>query len=423
MVASAGRGFCIKRMVKHTAFGFTRDKKNIKCRCTLIPSGVRMSAMGRNRTEAQRNLYDKLRVLEGNVYVPPVEGENPLTIELYAFALWVRKKKKLKANSVLDKNSLIKTCIEPYEIGKIKPSELKRRDIKDWLMELEEDGKGQDRIKKAYNVISGYYSSYYCQYVDEEFLSPARDFKFDQTNKFNMACLLSDKEYDQFISTCIDECVGTKTGANKYLILICILYQCLRVGEACTLQWSDIDVENMEMKIRRSWTKDENGKYIIDDTKTYSSERTIAINTAFLPYLEWESAPASARTKWVFPSLTNPQEPLSISTVQNLKNEILDKMGIDREERPIRVHDLRHNGASYYLRHSDNTDQAILTLQKLLGHKDKTTTERIYLHMADPTVIKNQRQMMEDSRANKEEMKRYAQSIMEEYKRNNQETA
>ena len=54
----------------------------------------------------------------------------------------------------------------------------------------------------------------------------------------------------------------------------------IRIGEALVIDYEkDIDLENNELTIRRTQTKDENGKMIIGDTtKTDNSFRTIKMN-------------------------------------------------------------------------------------------------------------------------------------------------
>ena len=74
--------------------------------------------------------------------------------------------------------------------------------------------------------------------------------------------------------------VDYKTCKHKDLLLL-LLTTGMRIGEALVLDYEkDVDLANGKIHIRRTQTKDLDGKAIIGDTtKTYNGERTLTLNS------------------------------------------------------------------------------------------------------------------------------------------------
>lgn len=51
----------------------------------------------------------------------------------------------------------------------------------------------------------------------------------------------------------------------------------MRVGEICALQWDDFDEKRCTLKVRRSFSMDQDRNLIIGDTKTFTGNRTILL--------------------------------------------------------------------------------------------------------------------------------------------------
>ena len=98
------------------------------------------------------------------------------------------------------------------------------------------------------------------------------------------------------------------------------------------------------------------------------------------PRTVWLSSPARAlldrlpRTAhWAFPA-SNGAGPLSAGTLDRFWRTLREEAGLP----DLRLHDLRHSFASFALRQGES----VLTIGRLLGHRDPTTTLR-YTHVAD----------------------------------------
>ncbi|MDE0344145.1 MAG: site-specific integrase [Deltaproteobacteria bacterium] len=125
-----------------------------------------------------------------------------------------------------------------------------------------------------------------------------------------------------------------------------------RQGEVRRLQWRDY----------------REGNLYLPDGKT--GPRTLWLSSAARSVLD--SLQQTGR--WVFPKPCG-CKPMSTETLYRhwriLRN--------DADLHDVRLHDLRHSYASFALRRGET----VLTIGRLLGHRDPSTTLR-YLHFADP---------------------------------------
>ncbi len=98
------------------------------------------------------------------------------------------------------------------------------------------------------------------------------------------------------------------------------------------------------------------------------------------PRTVWLSSPARQlldglprTTRWIFPA-SRCARPLSMDTLYRCWRAVCSKASLT----DVRLHDLRHSYASFALRQGET----VLTIGRLLGHRDPETTLR-YTHFAD----------------------------------------
>ena len=115
------------------------------------------------------------------------------------------------------------------------------------------------------------------------------------------------------------------------------------------------------------WQDYREGHLFLHDSKT--GPRTV-----------WLSSPARAlldrmprTSRWLFPA-SKGAGPLSAGTLDRFWRTLRTEAGLP----DVRLHDLRHSYASFALRQGES----VLTIGRLLGHRDPTTTLR-YTHVAD----------------------------------------
>jgi len=163
----------------------------------------------------------------------------------------------------------------------------------------------------------------------------------------------------------------------------------LREGECAGLKREDIDLEKMELHVRRSlqWSKlpgEEQGRWIERPPKQKSYRDlpiTDTIRANVVRHLARRKREASTTKGWrdsgyLFTSVTG--APLHPRNILSAFHALCDAAAIPR----IRVHDCRHSCAT--LLHAQGADG--FTIQQVLGHSQISTTRR-YTHVK-PEVIK-----------------------------------
>ncbi len=159
-----------------------------------------------------------------------------------------------------------------------------------------------------------------------------------------------------------------------------LLYTGMRRGEACGLEWSDIDFENGLADINKSSTYLAGVGVFDKDTKTASSHRVIKMPLPAVEILqEYRQYQRKERLKigdrWkdgdkVFTSWDG--SPLHPDTVSGWFHDFVRRHGLPE----ITVHGLRHTNATLMI--ASGSD--IKTVSKRLGHANVTTTGNIYTH-------------------------------------------
>jgi integrase len=161
-------------------------------------------------------------------------------------------------------------------------------------------------------------------------------------------------------------------GNDRDAAVILALYTGMRVGEICALKWSDVDLEEGMIHVRRTVQRLENVKgkgpktrLCFGPPKTLSSERIIPLSAKLHRYLK--ELKAHARGEYVIASKGTFAEP---RVIQYRFHALLRKAGIRR----INFHALRHTFAVRCMElHMDVT-----TLSQLLGHTSVKLTLDVY---------------------------------------------
>lgn len=141
-----------------------------------------------------------------------------------------------------------------------------------------------------------------------------------------------------------------------------------RQGEILGLKWQDIDWENNQIHIRRTYN---NGRWY--DVKTPTSNRRIDIGPLMMAdLLSWRASCEPNADDLVFAAATG--QPINHTNMRaRYFYPALESAGI----RKIRFHDLRHTYASLLIEQGEN----IKYIQTQLGHSSPTVTLNVYAHL------------------------------------------
>lgn len=158
-----------------------------------------------------------------------------------------------------------------------------------------------------------------------------------------------------------------------------VLVTCgLRRGEACALQWRDIDPAKLTLRIERNITIDKTQpeKYLIGKTKT-GEGRTVPISRrvyGLLMQLKREQEETFHATImpgcFIFCRPEGPSVPLYPSTPTRWMAQFVKRHHLPN----MSPHDLRHTAATLALESGAN----LKDVQQLLGHADPSTTMAFY---------------------------------------------
>lgn len=157
------------------------------------------------------------------------------------------------------------------------------------------------------------------------------------------------------------------------------IYICLstgmRIGEICGLLWSDIDVENGIIKVRRTVQRiyvidgeTRHTEILIDTPKTKNSIRDIPMTTELYKIIK----PLKKVVNNDFYVITNEAKPTEPRTYRNYYERLIKRLGIPK----LKFHGLRHSFSTRCI--ESKCDYK--TVSVILGHSNISTTLNLYVH-------------------------------------------
>ncbi len=168
-----------------------------------------------------------------------------------------------------------------------------------------------------------------------------------------------------------------------YALYVLALSTGMREGELLALRWQDVDLSRRIAQVRMN-VQETLGRYIIAETKTAYSRRTVALTQAAVDALaeHWQKQQLDKarmgdqyddQLNLVFPNgFGGIMIPHNI-TKRSFKRYLL-KAGLSRD---IRFHDLRHTAATLLLASGVN----VKVVSEMLGHSSVSITLSIYAHV------------------------------------------
>jgi integrase len=151
------------------------------------------------------------------------------------------------------------------------------------------------------------------------------------------------------------------------------VYTGLRLGELLGLQWQDVELDEAVLHVRRQWTR----THELAEPKTRSGLRRVPLSPDMVAELRRHKLASefSQETDFVFASHTGGA--LRHRNVQRRAFErARDLAGLPST---LTFHDLRHAFASL----AAHSGVPIHTVSAVLGHRDISVTQKVYLHLWD----------------------------------------
>ena len=224
------------------------------------------------------------------------------------------------------------------------------------------------RIFNYANVTLGIVKSNPMQNVEVPKVKSSYKRDFDFYNK---------EELRQFL-----EAVKSEQNPKWFVLFRLLAFSGMRKGEALGLQWNKINFEDKTVTIDQTLSRGEDGKLIIQDTKTTAGERVISLDDITLKILkEWRTTQrldyfrlginTNNPNQNLFTNLEN--EYIQHAHVTTVMNRVIKKNNLKK----ITTHQLRHSHCSLLF----EAGASIKEVQERLGHSSYEVTLNIYTHV------------------------------------------
>ncbi len=296
------------------------------------------------------------------------QADVDMTFESFVELYEKNMKPKLKLNTWLSKEHIIRTKILPYFKNR-KLAEISARDVIDWQNEIRQLKKSNgepysaDYLENIHTQLSCLFN-HAIKYYGLQINPAAQAGSMGDENPKEML-FWTKEEYMKFIDVIMDE--------PMLYYAFEILYWCgIREGELLALTPSDFDFEKKTLRINKSYQRLQ-GKDVITTPKTKKSNRVIQ-----MPDFLCEEIKDYLRQLYG----TSPDSrifPLSKHTLKRGMEYGCKESGV----KVIRIHDLRHSHVSLLI----NMGYSAVAIGNRVGHESVEITYR-YAHLF-PNVQKD----------------------------------
>ncbi len=315
----------------------------------------------RTRKEAEEAAKKILAEIQNGTYVEP----SKITVEEYLYDFVENTlKNEVAPNTYEQRKAYIKNHIAP-RIGKIKLFDLSPVQIQKFYNELREKY-GAGHVQNIGNLLNKALN----QAVRWNIISrnPAALVKKPSTSRKNTKIKVwTVDEQKKFLEHVKSESMF------YYVLFLLALTSGMRKGELLGLQWSDVDIKQGIISVKRTAVWANKNLYLKDIPKTESSIRTIQLPDQTVKALKkWQLACPANSLNLVFPS-PKTNGILYPNSLDKAFQKAVRGAGVPY----ISFHGLRHTFATTLL--ANNVNPKIV--QEMLGHATIKTTMDTYSHV------------------------------------------
>ena len=189
---------------------------------------------------------------------------------------------------------------------------------------------------------------------------------FSRTDYIKKVNFWTYEEFLKFINV-VDDIV--------YYSFFSILYFTgMRLGECMALTWNDVKDDYIDITKNLIKAKADNGDYVVNSPKTYSSIRKIKLDKFSIQILNnlkkyYQNYIKFSNDWFIFGGIS----PLARTTIGRKKNKYCKLANVKQ----IKIHDFRHSHATLLL----SRGVPITVISKRLGHADISMTLNVYSHL------------------------------------------
>jgi integrase len=249
--------------------------------------------------------------------------------------------------------------------GSMPVNEIKRKDLKSFFDKKYAEGLNLKTIKLIRVPINGTLS--YAVELELIESNPMRDLELKYKKKKFEIDPLTESE-----SQLLLEQAKVYMDGAYYPPTLCALRTGMRIGEIRALKWIDIDFDNRQIEVKRSYRK---GR--MTDTKSHKRRRvdmTLHLTETLKAHRTGQKRDALKRgkpvSKFVFSGVRG--EMFNRSSFEHALNRCTERAGL----RQIRIHSMRHSYATIRLMRGHNVGD----VSYQLGHSSIKITYDVYAH-------------------------------------------
>lgn len=266
------------------------------------------------------------------------------------------KSGELKERSQRNKRYMIQSHIIPY-LGEKKMNEITPADIIAWQNEIRNKNFSESYQRMLQNQVTALFT--HAQKIYNLWNNPCKRVKKIGRSDVRRLEFWTYEEYQKFIET-------FEKGSRSYLMFQLLFWTGMREGEMLALSMEDIDLENCQIHITKTYYR-MNRTDIITEPKTDNYVRTIEIPVFLANEIQsyWKRLYQYPKNERLFPVVAE--------AVQHTMKRHIDKAGVKK----IDVHSLRHSHCAYLIKQGVQP----LIIKERLGHKDIKITLNTYGHL------------------------------------------
>jgi integrase len=349
--------------------GSIRERKDGTFEARLVVDGKRLSFYGETRREVQQKLREAKRQAEQGKLI----GQSRQTVAQYLEG-WLTDHVSLSRRpKTIESYALNIQRLVPH-LGHLRLDRLKSAHIQQAYAQLLASGLSARSVEQAHAVLRCALQ----QAVREGILpySPVAAVTPPHPERH---------EPDPLTPEEIEQLFSVTTEDRLHALWVLLITTGLRLGEASGLTWEQLNLEEGTFQIRQAVQRQNRKGLVKVPVKTERSRRPLYLSASPIKTLcthreRQQREYAEAGMTWshkvlVFSTATG--DPLDPGHIRHALHRALAQIG--REA--IRVHDLRHTCASYYLLRDTHPKK----VQELLGHSTITLTLNTYSHLIPGT--------------------------------------
>ena len=261
-----------------------------------------------------------------------------------------------------------------YTIAYIYLNVLCSDDIQGYINDLVKDGYALTTIKKQYNLLTGFIKYANTAGLIERPIYSTVKLPSQSTVKKPKKEVVAYTEAEQ-----IDLKAVFDTHAKvEYDVANFMLETGVRVGEALTVRWGDVDWRRRAIRINKTLVRLNNRKlqFVQNEAKSFSSNRTIPLSASAIEILKYRYSIEKDKTGFIFHD--DDGKELTYEAMRWQITKVCQEAGVPY----LGQHVFRHTFATNcYNRGCD-----VKILSKLLGHADVAVTYNTYIHLFGDTL-------------------------------------